>query len=175
MNPKTKSKCRHCSQLFVPDHRNRCRQGHCSKPDCRRASKASSQRQWTSRPENKNYFSGADNCERVRQWRKEHPGYWRKKKSATEVALQDSCKFQKPVNESVALVIAPDALQDICFLQPALIVGLISTLVGSTLQEDIAGQAKNFLIRGQDILAFTSKYLPRGVKKHQTVYPSRSL
>jgi hypothetical protein len=166
MNPKSKPKCQHCSQLFIPDHRNRARQSHCSKPECRRASKASSQRQWTSRPENENYFRGADNSERVRQWRKEHPGYWRKMKSAAEDALQETCKSQEPVNENVLLVIAPNALQDICFLQPALIVGLISILVGSALQEDIADQAKNFLARGQDILTFTSQYRPRDEKKN---------
>jgi hypothetical protein len=158
MKPKTKFKCLHCSKIHITDPRNRGRQHYCREPECRRASKASSQRRWTSRPENENYFLGAENCERVRQWRKEHPGYWRKKKAAAEDALQETFNLQDPENGSVAQARAPDALQDICFLQPALLVGLISIVTGHALQEDIAASTRSFLTRGEDILRMT----PRG-------------
>ena len=165
MNLKSKFKCLHCRTIHTSEPRNRGRQRYCPEPECRRASEASSRRRWTLRPENQNYFREAENTERVRQWRKAHPGYWRKKKPAGEDALQETCEAQESVNESVAHAKAPDALQDICFLQPALLVGLISILVGSALQEDIARQAKNFLARGQDILTFSSQYRPRGGKE----------
>ena len=158
MNSKSKFKCLHCSAIHISEPRNRGRQQYCPKPECRRASKASSQRRWTSRPENENYFRGAENSERVRQWRKAHPGYWRKKKSVGEDALQETCHGQAPVNESLAQARAPDALQDICFLQPALLVGLISIVTGHALQEEIAASTRSFLTRGEDILRMT----PRG-------------
>jgi hypothetical protein len=45
-----------------------------------------------------------------------------------------------------------NALQDVCVMQPALLVGLISTMTGSALQEDIATAARLLLRKGQDIL-----------------------
>jgi hypothetical protein len=157
-NSKKKFKCLHCSEIHLCEPRSGGRQRYCRKAECRRASKADSQRRWTSRPGNENYFCGAENSERVRQWRKAHPGYWRNKKPAGEDALQETCVAQSPVNERVAQAGAPDALQDICFMQPALLVGLISMVTGHALQEDIAASTRSFLTRGEDILRMT----PRG-------------
>jgi hypothetical protein len=56
MNPVGQRKCIHCKQFFVPDVRQRTRQCHCAQPDCRRESKAASQRRWLGRPENRDYF-----------------------------------------------------------------------------------------------------------------------
>ena len=89
MSSKFTFKCLHCNEEQRCDPRNRKRQQFCSKPDCRRASKAASQRQWVARAENQNYFRGAENCDRVRQWRLAHPGYWRNKKPTPESTLQD--------------------------------------------------------------------------------------
>lgn len=152
MKSKTKFKCLHCSKVHITDPRSRGRQHYCREPECRRASKASSQRRWTSRPENANYFLGPENCERVRQWRREHPGYWRKKKSGGEDALQETWKSQDTVAVRVEADNETDALQEICFMQPALLVGLISMVTGHALQEDIAASTRSFLTRGEDIL-----------------------
>ena len=46
----------------------------------------------------------------------------------------------------------PDALQDLCRSQPALLVGIIAMMTGSVQQEDIAASARSFLARGADIL-----------------------
>jgi hypothetical protein len=152
MKSKTTFKCLHCSEKHTSDARNRGRQRYCVKPECRRASKASSQRQWRSRPENENYFRGAENVERVRQWRLAHPGYWRKKSSGGEDALQDICMEQEALNKEVARAGSGDALQDICLTQPALLVGIISIMTGHALQEDIVTSVRGFLTRGEDIL-----------------------
>ena len=40
-------------------------------------------------------------------------------------------------------------------MQPAVLVGLISTISGCALQEDIARIARSFIARGQDILGMT--------------------
>lgn len=148
----TTFKCLHCNQLHRCDPRKRGRQCYCSKPDCRRASKAASQRKWESRPENQDYFRGTDNCERVRQWRLAHPGYWRNRRSKPESTLQEMSNPQRIGNETVAPSDASTALQDICFSQPALLVGLISVLTGHALQDDLVASARLFLLRGQDIL-----------------------
>jgi hypothetical protein len=142
-----KIKCRHCKRLFVPDCRNRSRQRYCQNPDCRTASKASSQQKWLQKPENQDYFKGPLNTQRVVQWRKQHPGYWRRSKSRH--ALQDRLNTQAPEIDKDN---AHFALQDLLNSQPAVIIGLISNLIGSALQDDIAQTLRRMQQSGQDIL-----------------------
>jgi hypothetical protein len=97
--------------------------------ECRKASKADSQKRWVQKPENQNYFSGPDNVKRVQEWRKAHPGYWRSNRSCNESALQDSSKTQL-----------------------AVLVGLISHFTGSALQDDIAFTLCRMQQLGNDIL-----------------------
>jgi hypothetical protein len=158
-------KCLHCKEIHRADYRNRGRQQYCAKPECRRASKAHSQGQWLSKPENQDHFRGPENSERVRQWRQAHPGYWRKKRSVVEEPLQETCSTQSTQNQEVvssSLLPVPDALQDICSVQPALLVGLISAVTGYTLQEDIAASTRSLLTRGEDILRM-NRGIPSGV------------
>ena len=145
-------KCLNCNEKHPCEPRKRGHQRYCSKPDCRRASKAASQRQWLSRPENQDYFRGADNCERVRKWRLAHPGCRRDKLSASDSVLQEISNPQAPENEKVAPSGASNALQDLCITQPAIFVGLISVLTGHVLQDDLLATARVFQRRGQDIL-----------------------
>ncbi len=84
-----RAKCRNCKELFVPDHRNRGRQNYCGKAECRKASKAASQKKWLQKPENKNYFSGSEHIQRVQEWRKDNPGYWKRNRSGKKSALQE--------------------------------------------------------------------------------------
>ena len=152
MKSKKTFNCLHCRDKHICDPRNHGHQSYCAKPQCRKASKAASQKRWTEKPENKNYFRGADNMERVREWRKANPGYWRKKRAEGKDALQEICLSQDVVAEQVAAPSGPGALQDICLSQPALLVGLISIMTGHALQEDIAVSVRSFLTRGEDIL-----------------------
>lgn len=155
MSSKTKRKCLHCNEDYHPDPRNGGRQSYCVKPVCQKASKAASQRQWLSRPENRDYFRGAENCERVRLWRLANPGYRRNKRPAPKSVLQDPLIPQAVENQTVAIPAPSSVLQEILFVQPAMVVGLISVLTGYGLQEDIAASARSFLIRGEDILRMT--------------------
>jgi hypothetical protein len=148
-------KCLCCLEKFHPDARNRRHQQYCSKDGCRKASKSARQARWLAKEENRDYFRGEANTERVRQWRAAHPGYWRRKASAAADALQDDSNPQPVGNEPVAPPVPPappGALQDVCLLQPALLVGLISVVTGHALQDDIAASARSFLVRGRDIL-----------------------
>jgi hypothetical protein len=54
------------------------------------------------------------------------------------------------------------ALQDVCSLQPALLIGLIASLTGSTLQDDIAESSRRFIISGQDILGVGPAHKSKG-------------
>jgi len=65
--------------LFRADPRLRDRQRYCSAADCRRASKAASQRRWLDKPENRDYFRGPEQVARVQAWRRAHPGYARRR------------------------------------------------------------------------------------------------
>lgn len=155
---KRKRKCKHCKDFFVPDYRNAGRQDFCGKPDCRKASKAESQRKWLQKQENIDYFKGPTNVDRVRVWRKKHPGYWRRKVSCNQNALQDTLSEnddkKQPVNPTLVEDALQDccALQDSCLIQPAVFIGLISQLSGSALQDDIASQLRSMQQLGTDIL-----------------------
>lgn len=145
-----KKRCRHCKRLFVPDCRNRSRQRYCQKPECRKAGKAESQAKWLQKPENQNYFKGPLNTQRVWQWRKQHPGYWRRSKRQN--ALQDRLTMQATENKKNNATFTHRALQDFLIVQPAVIIGLISNLIGSALQDDIAQTLWRMQQSGQDIL-----------------------
>ena len=145
-------KCKHCNTLFFPEPRNATRQRYCSKPHCRKASKAASQKRWLSKPDNQDYFRGPHNVVRVQLWRKAHPGYWRRKPKNTPFALQDPLNHQVTVNTHDSNHFASHALQDSLINQPAVLVGLIAQLTGYALQDDIAMAARHMQQLGNDIL-----------------------
>ena len=53
----------------------------------------------------------------------------------------------------------PDALQTVLLSQPAVLVGIISSLTGTALQTDIAEHVQRLHLRGEQILH------PRGIAK----------
>jgi hypothetical protein len=170
--PHTKRKCKHCQTFFAPDPRSATRQRHCSKPACRQASKAASQHRWLQKPGNRDYFTGPTHVERVRQWRRAHPGYWRRKASRPSPALQEDLASQPAYNQSLGDTLAPPALQDHFFMQPAVFVGLLAHLTGLTLQEDIATTARRLQQLGRDILR-SSPLLSGGMPDAQTPHLAR--
>jgi hypothetical protein len=145
-------KCRHCHTLFIPDHRNRDRQKYCFLPECRNASKAASQQRWLDKPENQDYFQGPDNVKRVQRWRKDNPGYWKRKSKTGPDALQDPLNQQHINNTNNNCQFANDALQDLLNMQPSVLIGIIAQLTGYALQDDIAMAARRMQQFGNDIL-----------------------
>ena len=131
MGIRKRKRCCNCKRLFEPDHRNRDRQKYCNKPECRKASKASSQKKWLRKPENKNYFKGPVNNQRVKEWRKRNPGYWKRSSINKEDALQD------PINGQVI-----DINKN------------TSDFAGIALQDDIARTILLMQQSGQDILFY---------------------
>jgi hypothetical protein len=158
-------KCLHCKRLFVPDCRNRGRQQYCSSPECQKASKRARQQRWLSKPENRDYFRDAKNVERVREWRREHPGYWKRCRRRTPRTLQDACSTQPTVIQKVKPAALPDTcartLQDVCQVQVPLLVGLVSKFTDCTLQDDIVLQVRGLIAKGRDILDQPSRRFPK--------------
>ena len=154
-HPQTRRKCCCCTKFFIPDPRTEDRQRYCSRPACRQASKAASQRRWLSKNGNGDHFRGAEEVRRVQLWRKSHPGYWKRKTPSSEgtqaVDRQPTNPDQSSCNVPRGL---PSTLQDYCLAQDPAFVGLISMVTGSTLQEDIAATARQLLLRGRNILGF---------------------
>lgn len=147
-----KGKCCNCKKLFSPDPRNAKRQKYCSKPECRRVSKATSQKRWLQKPENRDYFRGPENVERVQLWRKANPGYWRRKPKNRENALQDLLNSQPPENNSDTIKFECNALQDLLNTQPFVLIGLIANFTGSALQDDMDMTIRRLQQLGQDIV-----------------------
>ena len=147
-----KRKCNHCHTFFSPDCRNIRRQRYCSAPECGKASKRASQARWLGKPENRDYFKGPENVARVKAWRKQHPGYWRRPTSLSRIALQEDCSAQPAEINKETSELNENALQDLCSLQPTVIIGLISHLTGIALQEDIAKSVRQWHKLGFDIV-----------------------
>lgn len=151
--------CLNCNELFIPGARNRHHQKYCTKPQCRKASKRDAQQRWLNSDKGAGYFSDEYNKGRVKRWRKAHPEYWKRKKTRSAeptVALQDLLNVQVIENKGGHEISQNHALQDLYFLQPALIIGLISTLTGSTLQDDIVTTSRRLIDSGRDILGKTT-------------------
>jgi hypothetical protein len=147
-----KQKCRNCGEFFLPDYRNVDRQKYCRKDECKKASKAASQKRWLAKPENQDYFKGEENVRRVQLWREDHPGYAKRKPPKSQEALQDSCRRNTKQFQDDRSMLIDGALQDFCSPKGELLLGLIATLTDCTLQDDIAAAALKMKKLGQDIL-----------------------
>jgi hypothetical protein len=141
----------HCLELFKLDPRNAAKQKYCSKPECRRASKIASQKKWLAKPENHNYFRGSDNVQRVQEWRKGNPGYWRKNRPGSTPLQDDSIsktmEQRRDTKELTAL-----ALQDLLSAYQPVLLGFLAHFTGFTLQDDIVNFGRRLQQLGQDIL-----------------------
>ena len=147
--------CEHCKCVFRPDARNLSKQKYCSSPECRKASKAASNRIWREKPENIDYFRGPEHVKRVQEWRRNNPGYWRRKPASRKSALQDHCPVKELKNhgvKAVEVIEAKSALQDHWMVQPAVIVGFISKFCGIALQDDMEKIVRSLQTLGEDIL-----------------------
>lgn len=153
MKQRSSRKCLCCGDVFQLDRRNVRHQKYCSKAQCRKASKAARQQRWLAKPENLDYFRGAQNVARVREWRAAHPGYWRRAKGKTTDALQDDSCTQALILQRETTSFVHTALQDVLSAQPAVLIGLIAHLTDSVLQDDIARSTRHLLQLGQDILS----------------------
>jgi hypothetical protein len=90
----------------------------------------------------------------VQEWRKVHPGYSRKKTEPLQERLSGQ-GFENTEVKPCLVRVDPSfagALQDVLSAQPTVLIGLISHLTGSALQDDIAITARRLQKLGSDIL-----------------------
>ena len=127
---------------------------------CRRASKRASQTRWLQRPENRDYFRGSENVQRVQAWRAANPGYGKRAKPRSE-PLQEMMNRQVAPEHEATTQDEQDALQETWRTQPPLLVGLIAHLTGTALQEDMAPVLRRLITRGQALLEPNPKYHDR--------------
>ena len=152
-------KCCHCGTWYKPDPRNCFHQRFCSKPECQATSKRISQQKWCRK--NPDHFRGKDEVKRVQDWRRGHPGYWKRRGaragSGPPVALQeiipaqsvDNALLNELRNQVSSEISLP--LQEIITAQNHVITGLTAMVTGDTLQEDIAAVLSTCYERGQRI------------------------
>jgi hypothetical protein len=167
----TGSNCLHCNDSFVADARNRGRQRYCAKIDCRAVSKRTSQERWLRKPANADYFKGTANVNRVRRWRADHPGYWKRSRRAQPTPLQGSLALDEAQPADLQLSASPEisnalqdpsapALQDLWSPYPPLLVGFIALQTGSALQEDIYQHLDLMAAKGREILRHGAGLFP---------------
>jgi len=164
-NRKRRRKCRCCRELYEADPCHLKDQRFCLKPECRKASKVASHRRWRRGEVGRSYFKGNAHVVRVQEWRKAHPGYWKKNARSAPTALQDTQKSEVADIQKDRGELNEIALQDMQFMQPALIVGLIASLTGSALQDTLVETSRRYVLLGQNILGKTSGTNPKGVSR----------
>lgn len=151
MNPSRRRICPYCHQWFLPDLRCSDRQRACSTPDCQKARKADAQQRWLKKPENRDFWRGSANTQRVREWRLKHPGYWKRNSDRTTTALQDECPSQTPTSED-GREDHETLLQDDFLPEDPLLVGIIATVAKTALQVDIVTACRQLVQIGGECL-----------------------
>ena len=119
----------------------------------KRASSKASQRRWLAKPGNRGYFRSPDNVERVREWRKNHPGYWRNHRRTPPAPppLQESAFAHISVSSAFRMQKTFDALQDLVFRQKLVLDGYIARMAGTALQEVFGEELEKSYLMGRTI------------------------
>tara|TARA_B100000614_G_C14545091_1_gene491768 strand:- start:337 stop:831 length:495 start_codon:yes stop_codon:yes gene_type:complete len=128
--------------LYKPDPRHLKRQKFCIKPECKAASKKYSQQKWLNKHKNRDYFSGPENVARVQEWRRENPGYWKrrkplKKSSLIEDTLQEMKTGKAIAGKGFSIDLPQLPLQDLISAKTLVFIGFDTHLNKIALQEII--------------------------------------
>lgn len=136
--------CCICHNLFVPSKYASTRQVVCGHPCCRKAAKKERQANWVAR--NSDYFRGPENVERVREWRRENPGWRERQKSASKKSSPEAESCNTPEA-------GVERLQDLVpVVQDPVLVGFMSFVTGSVLQDEVQNLYGQCLRRGSELL-----------------------
>jgi hypothetical protein len=107
-----------------------------------------SQQRWRAKEENVTYWRGEG--DRVRAWRRTHPGYWKRKRR------KEQDRDQEQRNPLLARAQCGKrkarTLREMRLPKDPMMVGLISHLAESTLQDEIAAVCRFFVTKGNEIL-----------------------
>lgn len=121
----------------------------CSRPACAKASRVAAQKRWLRKERAR---SATDNVDviRTQQWRTAHPGYWRRKLRVGRYEVRGQ----------LADVMREFALQDMIDTHFSLVVGLLSYLTRSALQDTIASELRRLMLLGHGILTQSASAVP---------------
>lgn len=150
MSQRKRRACKNCGRLYYPDPRNRRHQRYCSRPACRKASKVAGHLRWRQSAKGRDYFRGSDNVKRVRLWRDDNPGYW-KRWRRRNTALQDHSPLQVFLAVADRAKDALPALQDFISQQVAIQLGLAAKVLQRPLQDDIDRDVGRLILAGRRI------------------------
>lgn len=126
---------------FPVDPRIGKRHRFCSSADCRKAAKRESQQRWLNKPENRSYFKGPANAMRAKLWRASNPKKPRGQRSVHAL-----------MTPQLAAALKACGVQDLSERQLALVLGIVSHLARSSVQETIAGRIRRFMFAGYAVL-----------------------
>jgi hypothetical protein len=128
---------------------------------CQRARQAVNNERWRARPEHQDWWRGEWNVQRVREWRAQHPGYWkrwkRRKPGALQIAINPTQTTATKMDASPAVVdCATNRVPEVLKTQSPVVVGLIAQMYGSgsgvALQSAIAEVTTRLLERGRAVI-----------------------
>ena len=146
-HPKQTRCCAHCGQRFTINPRVGRRHRYCSAHECVKVSRATARKKWLRKNGGKAYFHGAITKNRVRDWRRKNPRYWRKRIRTKKIQ-----RGRFLISKGLSQILRYVALQDSIDANLALKIGIISHLTGSALQDEIAKQIRRLMLRGDAIL-----------------------
>jgi hypothetical protein len=135
---------------FIPEPRAAGRQKFCRRAACREVSHVTSQEDWLKSKKGRAYHGGSVAISRVRDWRKEHPQYWRSRADTTDAA--SGATNLRAVLAEFFNRDSCDALQDSWPTQVVALVGIVAWLRGGALQDTIAVDVKEIMVAGNDLL-----------------------
>ena len=155
--------CLHCRQLFESRPSTRHHQRYCCQPACQKVRKAITNRRF--HQANPDYDKGPHNVERVRQWRRKNPAYWRRENrhggpgcQATVTpatvklhALQVVSESQPSAQQLLELQQNIHALQVVSDRQTLLFQGLAAQLTGVALQAELGQVLDSWYDRGSQL------------------------
>ena len=129
-----KIRCRNCGNYFYPNNYNRHHQVYCSSDACQKASHRASSRKYRKKKSTNTAFRNKESA-RIKQWQSENPDYWKNRKKSSKnnynkELLRDFAQAEK-LQSDITL------LRDFTNLQYSVIKGLIITLTGDVLRDNI--------------------------------------
>lgn len=148
-----KIRCKNCGNYFYPDNFNRHHQRYCSRLECRNASNAASSRAYRKK-QSKNAKFRRQESERVKRWQRKNPNYWKNQQKSSQKneknkILRDFAQVEKLHSDVVVL-------RDIAKLQDAVLKGVIVTLTGDVLRDDINTFIRQMYDKGNEVSGMMS-------------------
>jgi predicted MarR family transcription regulator len=122
-----------------------------------KSSRSAAQKKWLCKIENRDHFKGLAELVRVQNWRDTHPGYWRRRARVGRYVTSGK----------LAEVVREFALQDMIDTRFSLVVGLVSHLTRTALQDEIASELRRLILLGHGILHQTTGAMAFSAKSDQ--------